>query len=104
MQANLNYQKNQIIQQKLRRGRFRHERYYRMESERLAAEREAQEAVYRDQINFESLADYPSKFKVAHCLTNERTFPACKSSVKAPTQLESFVDIEKARINPRATT
>ena len=104
MQANLNYQKNQIIQQKLRRGRFRHERYYRMESERLAAEQEEHEAVYRDQINFEAtLSSYPSKFKVAHCLTNERTFPSCKSSIKAPTQLESFTDIEKARINPRAS-
>ena len=48
MQANLNYQKNQIIQQKLRRGRFRHERYFKMESDRLAAEKEAQEAVYRE--------------------------------------------------------
>ena len=54
-------------------------------------------------MNFEAtLGNYPSKFKVANCLTNERTFPACKSSIKAPTQLESFRDIERARINPRA--
>ena len=54
-------------------------------------------------MNFEErLSNYPSKFKVANCLSNERTFPACKSTIKASTQLESFIAIEKDRINPRA--
>lgn len=70
VQANINYQKSQVIQQKLRRGRFRHQRYYRLESERLAAEKEEQEALYREQMNFEQvLGNYPTKFKVANCLT-----------------------------------
>ena len=86
----------------MRRGRFAGERYYRTEKERLEAEKAQKESI-KSGLNFEEIMqNYPSKFNVADCMSHERTYPACKSSVKVPIELESFVAIERDRINPRA--
>ena len=43
---------------------------------------------------------YPTKFDVSKCLSADRTFPACKSSVKAPVELESHLTLIRNQIIP----
>ena len=66
-----------------------HQKYYRTERERLEAEKKEDEARERSQtVDFEKiLKDYPKRFEVARALLTERTFPACKSTVKAPVEM-----------------
>lgn len=72
-----------------------HHKHYRTEAERLASEKKEAEAFKRnDFVNFEKMnqtAATALKFDVSKCLSTERTYPACVSSVKAPVELESHL-------------
>lgn len=93
------------IKQRLRRGKFAGQRYYRTQRERLEAEANLEKYGYKTSVDFEkSLKDYPRKFNVVNCQTIDRTFPACMSDVKAPTELESFQSIALNKINPKTIT
>ena len=41
------------------------------------------------------MGDYPTKFKIAECLTNDRTYPISKSNYKIPVELIPFKEMEK---------
>ena len=80
----------------MRFGRRRHEVHYRTEKERLAAEQAKEEAITRSQINLEAvMGNHPTKFKIAECLTNDRTYPISKSNYKIPVELVPFKEMER---------
>ena len=93
--------KRVAIQARLRRGKFADRPYYKTERERLEAE-EKERTQVRSNVNFEeALKDHKQKYHISECETLDRTYPACKSQVKAPTQLEPFMKIAKDKIWPR---
>ena len=82
-----------------------HQEHFRTERERQVAEMAGQEALRKETfVDFENLLkNYPTKFDVSKCLSADRTFPACKSSIKAPVELESHLQLIRNQIIPQRT-
>ena len=68
----------------------------------MTAQDAEEEAHRKDNVvDFENLLKhYPTKFDVSKCLSADRTFPACKSSIKAPVELESHLQLIRNQIIP----
>ena len=50
----------------------------------------------KSQVNFEAvMGDCPTKFKIAECLTQDRTYPISKSNYKIPVELIDFKEMER---------
>lgn len=78
------YQKKVSLEKRLRRGRNMHMQYFRTENERLDFERREDEVMQKPLVDYEyMLNDYPKRFNVAKCLSNDRTFPHNKVSPRA---------------------
>ena len=50
----------------------------------------------KSQRNFEAeMGDCQTKFKIAECLTQDRTYPISKSNYKIPVELIDFKEMER---------
>ena len=52
-------------------------------------------------IEYENIAKfYPQKFNVTKCLSTDRTFPQNKSTVKAPVEMKTHIELIKEKFKP----
>ena len=79
-----------------------HEEFYRTEKERKTAERQSDQKMKGQLLDFEDLLkNYPKKFDISKCLENDRTFPANMPD-KVSARLENPADFQKRRMAPAA--
>lgn len=100
-QMSSEYQKKVKLQNRLKRGRRMNQEHFRTEQDRLDAYERERTFSQQPRLDYEkALVNHPTRLNYSTVLSQDRTFPACVSSVKAPVEMESHLELIKQRVLP----